>query len=892
MFSRLAALLLGLLLLASCGGGGGGGDDGGGNSLRFSADRSQVTLAYDEGAGFMPTANVTVTATGEYSGTLYVGAVVEGNGIDPNLPAVISGTQASFTLRARSGLLVGTYSGRVRLMACQDSACARQIGNSPVIVNYEVTVRATLKANPTTVTASAQSGSTTSSTVAIQLPTGASTLAATVTQGSQWMFIDQQTASGFQVNLRSLPAGNYSGSIQVTAGASHVNIPVNYTVAEGVPRTEMTVSPTSLALSGTEGSVNAPVALTVTPPSWDPSTSVRFTMPYAEEAVSWLSSTSVTGGHDIVVDATDLTAGTYTAWARVSGAWPTQEIAVPIALTVGPGLVRPADVLEDIESDTTAADLAGTVPIDVAAGPVTNWSATSDASWLVLTDASGATGETLGYRIDEAQLATLGNGTQHTAHVTVTPQRTTMTPVTFEVHLSKRLAAVTSVGPYLQPAQRDVRVILRGFGFDGIADLGARLQFTGGTVTQVTRVNDTELVVEIGPLPQGSWPFSFTNVLNQPAASASLRTYMPQTFAEAVVPTNGAIRGLFYDAERSSVYAVNVGLESLQQIRFDGAQWQLTSLAVPAILSAGLTQDGTRLLVASSGPGVSRIRQQDAQDMSTQLASTDLSQQIYRGFTNIDGVIHSTNDGRSWLTVGTTWNDMAYFDAASEQLTIVRPEVPTSFYSGPWYTASRDGERLIVIQSGSISSDPPALYRDAADDEVRINPAGLTFTYRMSLSDDGSRFAYDNHIVRDQDFALVGNIPTLTGNYFVVSSVLSPDGSRLYGVAYPPNVGGGAARVYVFDTSSRPANGELPVLGHYDLSDYPSCFDSSGSCNSVVHMAITPDGANLFVAGDLRLLVVPAEGATLTPMSSSGGMRKPGAGATTPWHLELTREKH
>jgi hypothetical protein len=287
---------------------------------------------------------------------------------------------------------------------------------------------------------------------------------------------------------------------------------------------------------------------------------------------------------------------------------------------------------------------------------------------------------------------------------------------------------------------------------------------------------------------------------------------------------------------------------------------------------------------------VSRIRQQDAQDMNTQLATADLTPQLYRGFTNIDGVIHSTNDGRSWLTVGSTWNDMAYFDAPSEQLTIVRPPMQTTFHSGPWYAMSRDGERLIIIQSGSISSDPPALYRDAAEDEVHINPAGLTFTYRMSLSDDGSRFAHDNLVVRDRDFALIGQIPTLTG-YFVISSVLSPDGSRLYGVAYPNNVGGGSARVYVFDTSSRPANGELPVLGHYDLSDYPSCFGSS--CDSaVVHMAITPDGNNLFIAGGERLLVVPAGNATLTPMSSSMGMRKPGNDATTPWHLDLTGETH
>ena len=102
------------------------------------------------------------------------------------------------------------------------------------------------------------------------------------------------------------------------------------------------------------------------------------------------------------------------------------------------------------------------------------------------------------------------------------------------MRVSKRLAAVTNVGPYLQPTGRDTRLILRGYGFDAVSNLAARLKFTGGTVSQITRVNDTELVVNTGPLNLGTFTFSFTNALNVPTATASVRTYTPQNFAAAV----------------------------------------------------------------------------------------------------------------------------------------------------------------------------------------------------------------------------------------------------------------------------------------------------------------------------------------------------------------------
>jgi hypothetical protein len=896
VFRKFAAVLLSAFLFTSCGGGGGGGgsSSGGGSGIRFTPDRTSVDLAYDEGTSFIPSTTVTVTATGTFSGTLYIGAIVEGQGIDPNVQAIISGQSASFTLQARSGLAAGTYTGRVQLLGCKDANCTKQIGNSPVNINYTLVVRTTLATTPLQVNVTAESGSAASSTVTVRLPTGSTSFSPSVYYGQPWLTIDQVTATTFRVNVRSLPPGTYSGAINVGAGASMVSLPVNYTVAGGVPYAAMSVAPNDLTLTGSEGAVNSPVTLTVTPPSWDPSTSVRFVRPNTEEPVPWLSATPVAGGYAIVADATDLTAGTYSAWALVSGAYPTQERLVPIALTIGIGLVMPADQLKVITAESTANTLNGTVPVNVVAGPAVNWTAESFAPWLSLTDSSGVTGETLAFQIDPDQLASLANdGSEVLGGITITPQRANMSPRTFAVRVRKNIAAVTNVGPYLQPTGRDTRLILRGRGFDAVGNLAARLQFDGGVITQITRVNDTELVVRTGPLTDGT--FSFTNALGVTTASAAVKTFAPQTFTATSMPTGGRPLALFYDAERSSVYVVNYNLESLQRFRYSN-QWELSSLPVPAVVGAGLSQDGSRLLVATSSSAGGRFRQLDPADMNTQLGSTDTNLPIYLS----PGVIQTTNDGRSWFGLGSTFNAMAYFDAKAGTVTTVEPPISQfpRYYYGPGYTVSRDGERLMIQQS--TSSIEGLLYMDAADSVVRANPANLQLNYIMSLSEDAGRFLYSNYEVRDRDFNLIGRLglpprPNSESQYRIFSSVLSPDGSRVYGFAYPDEFpfASSPGRVYVFDSTTRQqTTDELPILGYVETAAYPSCVPAPPSqqdCFFASTTIISPDGNTVFVAGDSNLIVVPVGNAVLTPVPSvpPAAAQKSKRGAMVPWRLDL-----
>lgn len=182
---------------------------------------------------------------------------------------------------------------------------------------------------------------------------------------------------------------------------------------------------------------------------------------------------------------------------------------------------------------------------------------------------------------------------------------------------------------------------------------------------------------------------------------------------------------------------------------------------------------------------------------------------------------------------------------------------------------SRDGERMIIVQSGSISPAPSMLYRDSTDGVFKFNPAGLTFSYGLSLSDDGNRLALDSYEVRDGNFGVVGRLAMPDGNYSARTTVVSPDGNRTYVLTYPyeatyaevPTLG---PRVYVFDSSSTPTGSlYLPVLGYFDVKDYPSChIYEYTTCSDSPRLTISPDGNTLFMVGNRKFMVVPVPALT------------------------------
>lgn len=90
---------------------------------------------------------------------------------------------------------------------------------------------------------------------------------------------------------------------------------------------------------------------------------------------------------------------------------------------------------------------------------------------------------------------------------------------------------------------------------------------------------------------------------------------------------------------------------------------------------------------------------------------------------------------------------------------------------------------------------------------------------------------------------------------------MSPDGSRAYMLSYSPSTLD-LARVWVCDTT---ATGALPLLGYFELPEYPTVRDGFTFHSFEATMAITPDAATLLIAGDDAVTVVPVSSTLTAP---------------------------
>src|SRR6185295_2928410 len=434
---------------------------------------------------------------------------------------------------------------------------------------------------------------------------------------------------------------------------------------------ELSVQEESVTLTAVEGAPSTPVSLHVTPPTWDPNYDIEVVNSSSGFAGA-IHFTRSTDGFDVSADAAALAEGSYYASLRVFSLSPffSSQVTIPIALTVGPGLVRPADVHRVIDSESVANQLAGTVPISLVGGPAVGWSASSDAPWLTLNVHSGQTGGSLAYDFDNASFRALRNGAEHTANITVTPDNPAITPQTFQVRIEKHLAQVTGLGPYLHLSGRPLRAYVRGLGFSSLGSL-SRVSVNGLGGRTLTLMNDTTLVLDVpGAVPAGTYRVSVSNALGIPVASREIKVIDPVSYPYSTAPVGFAVGNVIYDAERQRVYVVASPNEPGQFLRFDrnGAGWTSTQAPAPASSNLGLSNDGTQLLITEPQASFSDPTYVHALDAGN-LAPLQTYQYDHRigvsGYSSRHVAV--TSDGRVWLGPDRYANnrDVSFFDTVT-----------------------------------------------------------------------------------------------------------------------------------------------------------------------------------------------------------------------------------
>jgi len=193
-------------------GGGGGGDNPNppvSGKIRFTADKTSLTFDLQESIGFYGPQIVTITASGDFNGTLYVAAVVEGQGIDPDITLSISGLQGTFTINPAAGLAVGDYTGRIKLMGCSDANCTHQVGNSPLYVSYTTHVHTALHLSAESFDLATTSDTGLSRDVTVTLPWQQSSFSTQIfTSGPGFLTVTQPTPTRSPRQSPSNPGKN------------------------------------------------------------------------------------------------------------------------------------------------------------------------------------------------------------------------------------------------------------------------------------------------------------------------------------------------------------------------------------------------------------------------------------------------------------------------------------------------------------------------------------------------------------------------------------------------------------------------------------------------------------------------------------------------------------
>ncbi len=864
------------VLLTSCGGGGGGGgsDGGGGGSVRFTPNRTTIAFDFMEGGARPEAQEVIVTATGNLPNTLYIGAVAEGQGIDPAITILISGTTGTFQILPNMALPEGTYTGRVQLLGCSDAACSNQIGNSPVTVNYTTRVHPRLRVAPTAINLSAESGSSATADIAVTLPWQSTTHEARVVFGAdQWLSVSSPNATTARVTARSMPSGVREGQITVNAGTQTVTIPVTYTVTPPPGgEFDLRTDPVSLTFAATEATAPPSQTIRVLGPTWSPDlpTQTWTTYTWIGREENWLTVTTTTDGYEIAASAANLSAGTYTAVIRVESTdltTPSTAFTVPVSFTVGGGLIRPADVdvTIDANTDVTSAALRGSAAIELVEGPAVAWSATSDRNWLSITTPNGTTGDTLEYVINPDELDFYyPYDADDTATITVASAYP-LNPVSFEVRMHKRLAYIEQIMPSFRIAGRASRHIIRGRNFIADRDWSQYLEIMGAPAgARVTRVNDTTLVVRL----EGAFAGGVFDPINGLPVSGSrvIPTLPYVTHDYAAIPTGFEVARVLYDQERGRLHVVdeNDGLgRLLTHTRELGTWQQWPAVLVPGLRDAMFEID--RRFIRTTGTDGMRVF--DANSMQYPSAAFEPEGGLV--LSGNGGTLGMINDGSLWFTQDS--GAVAYLDYPLGN-TVPNASGLLDPTARPWFASSGDGERLYISQSTSPTASSPLLWLNASDGALQVVPNQSEDGYLVepSMSDDASRLVAGGFRVRDAEFNLIGHVNVTQHNFTAVTANVSADGRRAYVLAYEQGEFTAPTplttpRVYVFDlTNPVSPDQQMPLLGYFPLADYPTCLRAA-DCNIRPSSTLSADGGTLFYGGRENLIVapIPAEGTLL-----------------------------
>jgi uncharacterized protein (TIGR03437 family) len=400
-----------------------------------------------------------------------------------------------------TGLAAGTYSGNVVITA---PGAGNSTFNIPVVLVTGVGSGGTSFATPSILNFTGMQGSTigspTSQSVFINPGTSTSF---TAQPNASW--INVSPSSGFtpsnisvSINPQLLAAGNQSGTITINAGGLIGTVTVNASItgAGGA----LTVDPTSLTFDYQQGEA-APavrnVNISSVPTGVQFAASVTSSTPWLSMT---LSSNTAPATMTVGVNPAGLNTGTHTGTITVT---PTGGSAQQINVTLNVRAAANLTVNQNILDFTYRTDgpAPASQPVQVGStGSALGFSASTNASWIRVSPASGTTTATVQIGVEPAGL----NPGNHTGTVTFTSTggaATSTQTVTVNLRISSPLPTVDRAGnaaSYLNSVLAPGTIIVAQGTF-----LGPETLTTGTLVGNAfpTNVGDTRVLFNGVPGP-------------------------------------------------------------------------------------------------------------------------------------------------------------------------------------------------------------------------------------------------------------------------------------------------------------------------------------------------------------------------------------------------------
>ena len=387
-----------------------------------------------------------------------------------------------------------------------------------------------------------------------------------------------------------------------------------------------------------------------------------------------------------------------------------------------------------------------------------------------------------------------------------------------------------TVTPRVVTANTPGTVVLRGTGFTG----ATAVSFGSEAATSVTVVSDSQINASYPAMSAGTYPLAIAANGNY---SASLISVAPPVFTAAAIPYPTDFTSNFqelprleYDAERSALYMLIPGGVSsnatLLRYAFDGSAWgPATELSMAGLVQVHLSPDGTHLLALIAPDGA-----------HTSMAVLDPVTLAQENITTVANPF--TVDAACGFALA---NDGNAFVSNSDSFGFA-----FGAFSGV-FTPLSDGGGCDPVASGNGAIVAMTVSRFDTSSEMILHPGPQTDT---GASGDfaGDKWVYSGQ-VQTQTGQLLGYANGLYGQ------VINSGGTRLYGVT--PDPVSSQPTLVTVDLTATPIVNPDPVFPQIGTPiTLPGC--ALGSCPQVFYtLAITPDGATVFVAAPTYFVVQP-----------------------------------